>query len=317
MRTVKGSDMAERHITCRGCGNQFKHDVISRQPEYCSKTCKRTVANARSRANRKPPDALTRSMRICCEACGVSGLRTTKGFCKACTKLSQRLIARTATPPFLADKREPKGPSCTCAVCGVLYKPKRKGRDTTCSRECGFEWIAVKARAKANGDRILVRVKRIPYVPPQPDAQCSMCGVGYVRSKAYQRRCSDECEAAYDAAVKVARQEARKRSPSRRKNKALRRALERGARTTQAVDPFVVFDRDGWRCQCCGVRTPKTKRGTYDSRAPELDHIIPVSKGGAHSYRNTQCLCRGCNGAKSDGVGGQMRLFGWAGRGPW
>ena len=37
--------------------------------------------------------------------------------------------------------------------------------------------------------------------------------------------------------------------------------------------------------------------------SPELDHIHPVSKGGAHSYANTQCLCRQCNAGKSDSLG--------------
>jgi 5-methylcytosine-specific restriction endonuclease McrA len=66
------------------------------------------------------------------------------------------------------------------------------------------------------------------------------------------------------------------------------------------VDPFKVFARDKWHCQDCGVATPRSKRGSYDADAPELDHIKPLSKGGAHSYKNTQCLCRRCNQEKSD-----------------
>lgn len=31
-----------------------------------------------------------------------------------------------------------------------------------------------------------------------------------------------------------------------------------------------------------------------------LDHIVPISKGGPHTYSNTQCLCRDCNLKKSD-----------------
>ena len=32
----------------------------------------------------------------------------------------------------------------------------------------------------------------------------------------------------------------------------------------------------------------------------ELDHIIPLSRGGRHSVGNLQPLCRGCNGSKKD-----------------
>lgn len=80
--------------------------------------------------------------------------------------------------------------------------------------------------------------------------------------------------------------------------------------TTEKVDPFKVFDRDRWRCQLCGIKTPKAKRGGFEKDAPELDHIVPLSKGGEHSYRNTHCACRRCNGSKKDATRGQFRLFG-------
>jgi 5-methylcytosine-specific restriction endonuclease McrA len=60
-----------------------------------------------------------------------------------------------------------------------------------------------------------------------------------------------------------------------------------------------VFDRDGWMCRLCGIATPKELRGTYENNAPEMDHVVPVARGGAHTYANTQCLCRSCNGWKS------------------
>src|SRR5882724_2813370 len=31
----------------------------------------------------------------------------------------------------------------------------------------------------------------------------------------------------------------------------------------EPINPFVVFDRDKWRCQICDVKTPKHLRGTY------------------------------------------------------
>lgn len=40
-------------------------------------------------------------------------------------------------------------------------------------------------------------------------------------------------------------------------------------------------------CQVCGARTDLT-----------VDHIVPIARGGGHSVRNLQTLCRGCNGRK-------------------
>jgi 5-methylcytosine-specific restriction endonuclease McrA len=61
-----------------------------------------------------------------------------------------------------------------------------------------------------------------------------------------------------------------------------------------------VFERDGWKCQICGKQTPRARRGYRYSNAPELDHRIPISKGGPHTYGNTQCACRACNLEKSN-----------------
>lgn len=68
--------------------------------------------------------------------------------------------------------------------------------------------------------------------------------------------------------------------------------------TKETVLPSVVFKRDGWRCQLCGIETPRRLRGSCHHNAPELDHVVPLSRGGEHTYANTQCTCRSCNGWK-------------------
>ncbi|AYY11940.1 HNH endonuclease [Actinobacteria bacterium YIM 96077] len=50
-----------------------------------------------------------------------------------------------------------------------------------------------------------------------------------------------------------------------------------------------VLDRDGRRCGYCG------------SRAESIDHVLPVSRGGAaRSWFNTVAACLSCNQAKAD-----------------
>lgn len=77
--------------------------------------------------------------------------------------------------------------------------------------------------------------------------------------------------------------------------------------TVEDVDRLVVFERDKWLCQMCGI---KTVAEPYTDRSAELDHIIPLSQGGLHSYLNTQCSCRKCNGSKGAKARGQMLMFG-------
>lgn len=49
-----------------------------------------------------------------------------------------------------------------------------------------------------------------------------------------------------------------------------------------------VFKRDGYRCQECF-------RGREDGAKLEIDHIIPVAKGGTNEIDNLQTLCMECN----------------------
>jgi 5-methylcytosine-specific restriction endonuclease McrA len=83
-----------------------------------------------------------------------------------------------------------------------------------------------------------------------------------------------------------------------------RRAREYGVEA-QSIDPIAIFERDGWRCYMCKTVTPRQLRGTLHDLAPEIDHILPYSAGGAHTLDNVACACRKCNqnkGAKILGL---------------
>ena len=49
-----------------------------------------------------------------------------------------------------------------------------------------------------------------------------------------------------------------------------------------------VFARDGHRCQYCGAA------------AENIDHVVPRSKGGTHTWDNVVAACRPCNIRKED-----------------
>ena len=63
-----------------------------------------------------------------------------------------------------------------------------------------------------------------------------------------------------------------------------------------------VFQRDGYRCRECGA--------SKDETSLEIDHIVPVARGGTNDIDNLQTLCRECNRMKhtDEWVGGQTDL---------
>lgn len=57
---------------------------------------------------------------------------------------------------------------------------------------------------------------------------------------------------------------------------------------------FSIYKRDGYRCRRCGI----SHRWGY----LEVDHIIPIAKGGKSTYNNLQTLCHNCNVKKGDSL---------------
>jgi 5-methylcytosine-specific restriction endonuclease McrA len=55
-----------------------------------------------------------------------------------------------------------------------------------------------------------------------------------------------------------------------------------------ALNRRAVFARDGARCQYC------------TAPAESIDHVVPRSRGGEHSWENVVAACRPCNARKRD-----------------
>lgn len=53
-----------------------------------------------------------------------------------------------------------------------------------------------------------------------------------------------------------------------------------------------IFRRDGGMCLYCGAKAPGVTL--------ELEHILPVSRGGLSVWENLVSACRGCNSKKAD-----------------
>jgi 5-methylcytosine-specific restriction endonuclease McrA len=71
----------------------------------------------------------------------------------------------------------------------------------------------------------------------------------------------------------------------------------------EPINRTIVYRKHKYICTSCGVKCIHPNKDNYNqSNAATLDHIIPKSKGGSHTYDNVTLLCRSCNTMKSDKI---------------
>jgi hypothetical protein len=143
----------------------------------------------------------------------------------------------------------------------------------------------MEGRARKFCDMVCTRRRR-SRLPPVEQA-CEVCGTTFIAKQGGMKHCSAFC-----------------------REKKRRDFIKPIKRAGEKVDPMAVFERDKWVCGFCGVGVELALRGTVHPCAPEIDHIVPLSKGGVHTYANCHTVCRRCNSRKGARIAGHMRMFG-------
>jgi len=124
---------------------------------------------------------------------------------------------------------------------------------------------------------------------------CKNCGnefcqivTGY-NSKMY---CSEKCQKRY--------------FNRRRCEKRYKKLMAREHNSDISLEKL--FKRDNGICYLCGNKCDwsdgEELDGTFIAgpRYPSIDHVVPVSKGGTHTWNNIKLACRECNWTKRDNV---------------
>lgn len=221
--------------------------------------------------------------------------------------------------PAIADS------TCVCECCGSTFAPRRRGNKDSnrcCSRACGFEVLRRDRQAASEQRTALIQAQRhaarqhvclncnvafeaqpsakycSPHCSgqhhdkmrkgPKPERSCRECERLFTAEYGDKRRafCSDTCKARHH----------------KRAAKGKERARDYGDAAPASINPIRIMERDGWRCHICGGDAPRELRGTFAAEAPEIDHVIPLSRGGRHIESNVACAHRRCNIEKGDGL---------------
>lgn len=174
--------------------------------------------------------------------------------------------------------------SMLCERCGEVMEVAA-GRTTQrfCSSRC--RELAEKARRRARlraAGRLAPSqsAKRVQHGP----RSCDNCRTDFTPARADQRFCSRRC-------AEVARG---------KWNNDDDRAKAAGVEF-EPIPRIEIYERDGWTCGICHDPVDRSLQWP-DPKSASLDHVVPLTAGGAHVRANVQCAHLGCNSSKGSRV---------------
>lgn len=176
----------------------------------------------------------------------------------------------------------PRKPDTPCAVCGRLLWTGSTSLPSPVCRQCRSE-----------------QPRRQPDTRGTSEQQCEGCGLRYRphRTSKASRFCSLSCagRAGSNRPRKHLTLEARAEAARLKSERhdARRRARKYGVEY-EPIDRRQVFIRDNWTCGICGGAVDPSLRWPARECAT-VDHIVPLARGGSHTYANTQCAHACCN----------------------
>ena len=172
-----------------------------------------------------------------------------------------------------------------CRTCGHIVDRHLSTvqRNNVCCENCSARENEEKELSKSRNELIRVfcaiKEKKTPK-------RCKTCGDVFYSGTPNKIYCSDKC----------------RRKGKRKTGGYRQRCRHYGVYYDSSVTREKVVKRDNNICQICGKTcNPRDKRwGHSGPDFPTLDHIIPLAKGGTHTWDNSQCACGMCNSYKRD-----------------
>lgn len=317
---------------CQGCGNTWK----ARFPKakFCSDRCQHIFYGTRkslpcSQCGAQfdcTATAATAGRQFCSQGCMLAARRRPAKPCLECGVMF--------TPKIPKDPRKGRGLYCSKQCAGAARRAgKREGRwrEAQELRACRAKVKPSQRMSAAVQDAMRRQMESIASLWQTLLCQqwCEVCGTACRQD---QRCCSHECarKITHKRRCKHCRRKVVStgflpkrvcRACKKKLRKKWRRVRSKGIRERalrygvlrEPYSRIELLQRDHWTCQLCS--SPLLRKWTYNKRTlvphprnATLDHIMPMSKGGADAAWNIQACCLECNGRKSAAAMGQLRL---------
>lgn len=193
--------------------------------------------------------------------------------CKPCARKRSTARYRRRTGSKVPDSRE-------CEICSTTFKPLT-GMHIYCSEKCSTRAQRL-AKNPHYQSREEARRRRADILPGWQSfiSACTVCMAMFMSDHPSQITCSEECK--------------KENKRRRAKLKSDRRRARMHGVEYEPIERTKVFERDEWNCGICGESIdPELKYP--DHMSASVDHIIPVSEGGAHAMDNVHATHWICN----------------------
>ena len=214
----------------------------------------------------------------------------------------------------------------TCTNCNQPLAEGMRNDAKYCSTKCRLEVHHVNEKADGRySQRLAVKRERRAATPKHQHA-CVECGKAYETSHRKPSFCSAPCRTRWMDAHNPTRcsthgcnkgvrslglchlhHKQAKRSQGvagyngpwnerRKANSQQRRAMKLGTQT-EKIHSLTVYERDAWTCGLCSTLVDQNLAHPHPMSA-SLDHVLPLAKGGTHTYTNVQLAHLTCNVSK-------------------
>ena len=267
------------------------------------------------------------SVKTWCRKNGLGGLRAGKTLDEREKNFKQVFENSHADFIYLSGYKDYESKvKIKCKACGeILYRTAQYGSPSKqhikiqcdrCTEERKLRRQLVNILARRHNSIIRQQIKsdrldkeeqqRIEREKQLQDCVCEECGKIYTATSIQQKYCSTECASKHASRVKEIKR---------------RKRLKKNGKIEWDISLDKLINRDKNICHICGEQCEgddytTTEEGYFiaGERYPSIDHVIPVAKGGTHTWKNVKLAHRGCNNIKNDKIiyeetTGQLRLF--------
>lgn len=174
-----------------------------------------------------------------------------------------------------------------CDICTQQKKEtKEREREEQRKRLEEQRQLSMIAKQKAEEERERKRLKK-----------CNECGNEFRADHLGRKYCSDECLKKHQRRIR------------KYKHKLKMKRLDEEGLFDESITLSKLIAKYNNTCYLCGGQCDSsdytiTKEGYFivGSMYPSIDHVVPISKGGTHTWDNVKLAHHGCNSLKNDDV---------------